>query len=158
MALHLRPLRDDELPAYVEHGRAQYAHDLVSQAGLSEAAAATKMENDWSRLFPEGEIAPDNEIHVLEDESGERVGSLWFALRPNDSGEPAAFVYMIEIEPEFRGHGFGREGMQLFETEVRARGLSEANLTVLGGNDVARSLYRSLGYTERAVFMSRELY
>jgi len=28
---------------------------------------------------------------------------------------------------------------------------------VLGGNEVARSLYRSLGYAERAVFMSKDL-
>jgi len=27
----------------------------------------------------------------------------------------------------------------------------------MGGNEVARSLYRSLGYAERAVFMSKDL-
>ena len=45
----------------------------------------------------------------------------------------------------------------LFEEEARRRGRSQANLTVLGGNEVARSLYRSLGYVERAVFMSKDL-
>jgi ribosomal protein S18 acetylase RimI-like enzyme len=66
-------------------------------------------------------------------------------------------VYSIEITPQYRGRGFGREAMLLFEDEVRRRGLSQANLTVLGGNEVARSLYRSLGYAERAVFMSKDL-
>ena len=47
--------------------------------------------------------------------------------------------------------------MRLFEEEARRRGLSRTNLTVLGGNEVARSLYRSLGYVERAVFMSKDL-
>jgi hypothetical protein len=47
--------------------------------------------------------------------------------------------------------------MQLFEDEARRRGHSQVGLTVLGGNDVARSLYRSLGYAERAVFMSKDL-
>ena len=47
--------------------------------------------------------------------------------------------------------------MLLFEEEARSRGLSGASLTVLGGNEVARSLYRSLGYSERAVFMSKTL-
>jgi hypothetical protein len=31
------------------------------------------------------------------------------------------------------------------------------SFSVLGGDDVARSLYRSLGWTERAVFMAKEL-
>ena len=47
--------------------------------------------------------------------------------------------------------------MLLLEDEVRARGLSRVALNVFGGNDVARSLYRSVGYSETAVFMSKEL-
>ncbi len=66
-------------------------------------------------------------------------------------------MYSIEIAPEHRGRGFGRGAMRLFEDEVRRRGLSQANLTVLGGNEVARSLYRSRAYVERAVFMSKDL-
>jgi len=47
--------------------------------------------------------------------------------------------------------------MLVFEDEALRRGLTEANLTVMGGNEVARSLYRSLGYVERTVFMSKDL-
>jgi ribosomal protein S18 acetylase RimI-like enzyme len=72
-------------------------------------------------------------------------------------GEKTLYVYSVEIAPEHRGHGLGREGMRLFEEEARRGGLSRTNLTVLGGNEVARSLYRSLGYVERAVFMSKDL-
>jgi len=31
-------------------------------------------------------------------------------------------------------------------------------LNVFGGNDVARGLYRSLGYVERAVLMGKDIY
>jgi len=156
VALRLRPLRDDELPAYVEHGRSAYARELESQAGLPHAAAQAKAVGDWSRLLPDGTVPPANHLLVVEDaETGERVGDLWWAERENDTGDPAAFVYSIEIAPEFRGRGFGRETMRLFEEDARSSGLDQFNLTVLGGNDVARSLYRSLGYSERAVFMSK---
>ena len=158
MALRLRPLREDELPAYIEHVRTAYAHELVEQAGLKPAAAQKKTAVDLARLFPDGTVPPGNELYAIEDAgSGERVGDLWFAERDNDSGEKSLYVYSVEIAPELRGRGFGREAMQLFEDEARRRGLSEANLTVLGGNEVARSLYRSLGYAERAVFMSKDL-
>ena len=103
-------------------------------------------------------VPPGNDLYAIEDDaSGERVGDLWFAEHANDAGETTLYVYSIEIAPEYRGRGFGLTAMQLFEDEARRRGLSEANLTVLGGNEVARSLYRSLGYAERAVFMSKHL-
>jgi ribosomal protein S18 acetylase RimI-like enzyme len=158
VALRLRPLRDDELPAFVEHTRAAYERELVTQAGLRPSVAEQKTRNDWSRLLPDGQVPPGNDLYAIEDDaSGERVGDLWLAERDNDIGEKTLFVYSIEIVPEHRGRGFGRETMRLFEDEVRRRGLSQANLTVLGGNEVARSLYRSLGYVERAVFMSKDL-
>lgn len=155
MALRLRPLRDDELPAYVEHGRAAYEHQLETQAGLSADEARTKAETDWARLFPDGRLPQGNHLYVVEDESGERVGDLWWAERPNDAGAPSGFVYNIEVWPEFRGKGYGKETMALFEEDARAHGITQFNLTVLGGNEVARGLYRALGYTERAVFMSK---
>ena len=88
---------------------------------------------------------------------GERVGDLWFAERDSDFGDKAAFIYSIEIFEEFRGRGLGRQAMLALEDEVRRRGLSRIALNVFGGNDVARSLYRSVGYAETAVFMSKEL-
>jgi ribosomal protein S18 acetylase RimI-like enzyme len=68
-----------------------------------------------------------------------------FAERPNDAGATTLYVYSIEIAPEYGGRGSAARRCKLFEDEARLRGLSEANLTVLGGNEVARSLYRSLG-------------
>ena len=41
--------------------------------------------------------------------------------------------------------------------EVRSRGLGRIALNVFGQNDVARSMYRSVGYSETAVFMSKVL-
>ena len=156
MALRLRPLRDDELPAYIEHSRARYTRDLEEHAGLPPDEARQKTETDWPRLFPDGALPPDNYLFALEDDEGTRVGDLWWAKRPNDAGVPAGFVYNVEVCPEFRGKGYGKEAMALFEEDARAHGITQFNLTVMGGNDVARGLYRSLGYSERAVFMSKD--
>ena len=157
MALRLRPLRDDELPGYVEHGRAAYRHELETQAGLTAEEARKKTEADWARLLPDGKVPEGNYLYALEDENGERVGDLWWAERPNDAGDPSGFVYNIEVWPEFRGRGYGKEAMALFEEDARTHGITQFNLTVLGGNEVARGLYRSLGYVERAVFMSKSV-
>jgi ribosomal protein S18 acetylase RimI-like enzyme len=155
--LRLRPIRDDELPAFIEHGKAQYARDMIEHAGLDPELAQKKTDQDWARLLPNGQAPAGHHLYVVEDEVGQRVGDLWFAERSNDFDGTGAFVYSIEIAEEFRGKGYGRETMELLEDEVRAAGLDRISLNVFGGNEVARSLYRSLGYAETAVMMRKEL-
>jgi ribosomal protein S18 acetylase RimI-like enzyme len=156
MGVRLRPLLDDELPAFIDHGRAAYARDMVAQAGLTPEQAEQKAQNDWARLLPNGAVGSGHHLFAVEDEeSGERVGDLWIAERSSDFEGTAAFVYSIEIAEAFRGRGYGKQAMLLAEDEVRARGISHIALNVFGGNEVARSLYRSLGYTETAVFMRK---
>ena len=158
MDLRLRPLRDDELDDYLARGRVSYARDMVEQAGIPEEPARAKAEHDWQHLLPEGLSSTGQFLYALEDTgSGERVGDLWFAERDSEFGGKAAFIYSIEIFEGFRGRGLGRQAMLVLEGEVRSRGLSRITLNVFGGNDVARSLYRSVGYAETAVFMSKEL-
>ena len=158
MAARLRPLRDDELADFIARGNAGYARDMVEHAGLTPEQAKKKADNDWSNLMPKGRPAAGHHLFAIEDdESGERVGDLWFAERTTDFDSTVAFVYSIEIYEAFRGRGYGKQGMLLLEDEVRKLGLDHVALNVFGGNDVARSLYRSLGYAETAVWMRKAL-
>lgn len=63
----------------------------------------------------------------------------------------------MRIEERHRGRGYGREAMTLAEVEARRLGLDRVGLNVFGGNEVARGLYRSLGYAENAVFMTKQV-
>jgi ribosomal protein S18 acetylase RimI-like enzyme len=47
--------------------------------------------------------------------------------------------------------------MQAFEALARERGAAYLSLNVFGGNDIARSLYRSLGYVEESLHMGKRL-
>ena len=40
---------------------------------------------------------------------------------------------------------------------MRADGLDRIELNVFGGNEVARGLYRSLGFAESAVYMGKDV-
>jgi ribosomal protein S18 acetylase RimI-like enzyme len=155
--LDLGPLRDDEFDAWVEHGKAEYARDMIVNAGAPPDQAREKAESDWQTLLPQRVETFDQFIYAVEDESGERVGSVWFARRETQFEGWVAFVYAIEIDEQSRGRGFGREAMLLLEDEARARGLDRVSLNVFGGNEVARNLYRSLGYAESAVWMAKQL-
>jgi ribosomal protein S18 acetylase RimI-like enzyme len=157
MGLRLRPVRDDELADFVRRARDGYAEDIERSARLSAEEAREKADRDIAALVPEGRAGQGQYLFVLEDEAtGEAVGRLWFAERPRGA-RTVAWLYEIAIEEGLRGRGLGRKAMLLLEDEVRRRGLPLVALNVFGGNERARSLYRSLGYVEDSVWMSKEL-
>ncbi len=155
MNVALRPLREDEFASYLEAGIEQYATDMVENGGFLPEAARQKAETDFTGLFPEGLGTPGVFLFAVELDAS-RVGHVLFAERELHERRQA-WIYEVWIDPDLRGRGLGRRAMELVEREVRARGLERVELNVFGGNAVARSLYRSLGYAERAVIMSKEL-
>jgi len=154
-SVRLRPMRPDEYPAWVAASKAGYANDIATHGGLSPEVAQRKSEADFASILPGGLQTPGHVFFVIEADAGE-VGWLWLAER-EQYGQRTLFVYEIEIAEGQRGKGYGRAAMLLAEDEARARGLRQVQLNVFGGNDVARGLYRSLGYRENAVLMTKEL-
>jgi ribosomal protein S18 acetylase RimI-like enzyme len=151
----LRPLRDDELRPWLEQHERWYAEDIAVHGGLGEDAARRKAAADTAALFPDGKAKPDSVLLAVEA-GGDVVGSVWFAEREGPEG-PYAFLYAIQIDEAHRGRGIGREAMRLFEEEARSRGFATAMLNVFGGNERARGLYRSLGWLEASVHMTKRL-
>ncbi|MEX0709894.1 MAG: GNAT family N-acetyltransferase [Chloroflexota bacterium] len=153
--VRLRPIRTEEFPAFWEASKAGYAHGIEVHGGQSHAAAQRKADADMATVLPKGLETPGHTIFLVEAD-GEAVGRLWLAERES-GGRRALFVYDITIDDEHQGRGFGRAAMRLAEAEARARGMWRIELNVFGGNDVARGLYRSLGYVETSVQMAKDL-
>jgi GNAT superfamily N-acetyltransferase len=152
MTVRLREVRDDELPALVDRLYRFYAIDLERHGGLTRAEAEQKATADHANLLPEGRPLTGHFMYMIEDEGGAAIGHLWYAERGAD-----VFLYAIELDEGVRGRGYGREAMQVFEALARERGAAGIWLNVFGGNSVARSLYRSLGYAESSVHMNKRL-
>ena len=150
-----RPLRPDEYEDWYRHISEGYAQDIALHGGTDPDTARRKSARDMASLLPRGLGTPDHEILVLEA-SDERVGLLWVGPREVDERR-VLFIWDVEIEEAHRGRGFGRQAMLLAEELARERGLGRIELNVFGGNEVARNLYRSLGYAERAVAMGKDV-
>jgi GNAT superfamily N-acetyltransferase len=146
-----RPMTPAEVAAFRASHQAVYAGDIERHAGWTRADAEAKAERDMAASFPGGRVQPGHTLLVLEDD-GERVGEIW--LREFERG---LWLYWVFIVPERRGQGLGREAMALVEEEARRGGHATIELNVFGGNETARSLYRSLGYREEAVIMSKRV-
>ena len=153
--VRLRPITAEEFPAFVAASKAGYAHDIEVHGGQTRQAAQEKADADFPAVLPQGMATPGHSIFIVEAD-GASVGRLWLAERPL-GGRRVLFVYDVSIEPEHQGRGYGRATMTLAEEEARARGIGRIELNVFGGNDVARGLYRSLGYVEISAQMAKDL-
>jgi GNAT superfamily N-acetyltransferase len=152
MPVFLRELRDDEFPAWLEAARRFYVSDLERHAELPRQEAEEKADRDYGMLFPDGEPTSGQHLLTIEDSRGGSIGRLFFAERST-----GIWLYEIEIEESVRGRGLGREAMLAFEQRARELGAERVTLNVFGGNEVARSLYCSLGYAEESVHMRKRL-
>jgi ribosomal protein S18 acetylase RimI-like enzyme len=144
-----------EYPSFVADSKAGYAHDIEVHGGQTRDAALVKAEADFAAILPLGLETPGHAIFVVEAD-GAAVGRLWLAER-QIGGRQSLFIYDISIDPERQGRGYGRAAMGLAEEEARRRGMGRIELNVFGGNEVARGLYRSLGYVETSVQMAKTL-
>ncbi|HEY2327008.1 MAG TPA: GNAT family N-acetyltransferase [Gaiellaceae bacterium] len=154
MSTSLRPMTPDEYGAWLPAAREHYAAD-ITRAGASEELAREKSERDFARLLADGVATAGQWLYVVEAD-GESVGILWVAERDDDFGKNL-FIYDIQIDEAQRGRGLGRAAMLLAEEEARRRGIATISLNVFGGNDVAQNLYRSLGYSEAAIYMVKRI-
>jgi ribosomal protein S18 acetylase RimI-like enzyme len=138
----------DEVAAEIERA---YADDIERDAGFTREAAQRKAAAEIPRVLGDGA----NWLYALEAD-GERVGRLWVGERDLDDGR-VLWIWEVFVDERFRGRGYGRAAMELAEEEARERGLATVALNVFGRNDVARGLYRSLGYDEVAVAMRKSV-
>jgi len=153
--LRLRPIMAAEFPAFLAASKAGYAEGIELHGGQSHAAAQKKADHDMAAVLSQGLETPGHRIFLIEAD-GVVVGRLWLAERET-GGRRVLYIYDVSIEVAHQGHGFGRAAMRFAEVEARARGLERIELNVFGGNDVARGLYRSLGYVETSVQMAKDL-
>ena len=155
-ALRLRPATPAEFDEWLPRQVASYTEMITESGSLAPAEARQKAERDTALAFSAGAATPGQLVfRVLVGDGA--VGWLWLGLSAPDGDPLMAWVYDVEIDPAYRGRGYGRAAMLLAEAEARSAGMTSIGLNVHGQNAVARSLYDSLGYAVMAVQMKKPL-
>ena len=141
-------MEDEEFLAWLPTLREEIALDQVRDYNipLEEARRRAVAEIDGRR-------PAEHAVFVLEVDR-RQVGHLWLVER-RDEHEPTLVVYDVDIDEPYRGRGYGKAAMLFAEEEARRRGLARIRLNVGARNTVARNLYRSLGFEENTVAMSK---
>jgi|SRR5579864_2030289 len=146
----------EEFDAWLPKTIAGYAEEHVASGRWSQEEALEKSREEHQHLLPQGVATPDHHLWTIVRADGRvPVGLLWMAAV--DKPPPHAFVYNIEIHPDFRRRGYGEQAMTLLEHEARRLGLDTIRLHVFGHNKAARPLYEKLGYETTNVLMAKHL-
>lgn len=146
ISTELVPMSAESYPQYLEMAIAGYAMDNVVAGRWRAGDAHALSQADFAESLPQGISTPDNHLFDIRDrDTGETVGYLWFAVVSQD-GARAAYVYDIEIKPDYRRLGHARRAFAELERLVRGMALASIGLHVFAHNPGAQALYRSLGY------------
>jgi len=152
----LRPMSDLEFDSWQTYSRKNYAEEKEKE-GLSKKDALAEAEQSFSRHLPQGKSTPDHYVYALTLKGEDApIGCLWWGIHKHGS-KKVAWIFDIELQPEFRGQGLGRAAMELAQSDVKSKGFQRLGLHVFGHNKAAHSLYQSLGFEPTNVVMYKNL-
>ncbi len=155
--VRLVPMTQAELDGYLDVAIAGYAQEHIKNGDWTEQEGLEKSRSEFAALLPNGIHSKGQYLYTVRDSvTGEAVGILWYADRER-AGKSYAFIYDIEIRPEFRRKGYGAQALAALDEIVRARGMTEIMLHVFGSNKTARDLYERSGYQAANVLMVKKL-
>jgi ribosomal protein S18 acetylase RimI-like enzyme len=135
----LHTLTADDWPL-LRDVRLRALSDAPDAFGSTLALARQLTEADWRRRAGNGHVVVAHDDHAPDH--GLAMGG---ALAPD--GGPTAFVWGMWTDPAARGRGLGGRVLDALLEHVTARAHAEVRLHVTEGNDGARRLYTSRGFT-----------
>jgi len=86
---------------------------------------------------------------ILAFDSEKTIGYCWTRInfwKDKAPGEGTGRIYMLGVDPDYRGRGLGRQLLLVGLSYLKTKGLRVVELTVDGENKVACSLYKSAGF------------
>jgi len=148
-------MTQSEFEAFLEHLIPDYAADNVRAGYWSDEEALERSRKQTVSLLPDGLNTKDHFFYTIYDDD-KAVGVIWMRAeldRPVKGG----FIFDVEIKEEFRGKGYGKQAMLLIEEKARELGIKRMGLHVFAYNEVAKSLYESIGYEVSSMNMLKDL-
>jgi ribosomal protein S18 acetylase RimI-like enzyme len=153
----IRPMRADSYAAYLEAAIVSYAQDNVEAGRWPEVRAVERSRADFESLLPQGLATPDNHLYeICASLDGEALGFVWLSIE-QEHGAVLAYIYDLEIKPEFRRRGHAMRALQAVESIAAAAGATSIGLNVFASNTKAQALYQRLGYVPTTINMYKPL-
>lgn len=152
MTISLEKMNATEFQQYRKFAIRNYADELSKSGDWEQQEVLPMATNEYDSLLPENEKTEDNYLYTIHSNNQE-VGMIWLARRTDDEG----FIYDFNIWEDNQGKGYGKQAMKELEIIAKKIGLKSIGLHVFGHNQIARDLYKKIGYVETNIKMKKIL-
>jgi mycothiol synthase len=137
-SLHYRPLQSNEAESLAQLQNRCFANSWGYNANTPEEI------NDRIHL---PSCSPEDII--LAFDADKPIGYCWTRINPQKNkalSEGMGRIYMLGVDPYYRGRGLGRELLLIGLSYLKSKALRVVELTVDHENEPARALYKSVGF------------
>lgn len=153
--VRLAPMSGEEFRELAARIPEDYAASQVRMGIWKEDESVELARAEIAEGLPQGVDTPNHHFLVVHDDgSGDRVGELWYCLRPRGSRQQL-FVCWIGIDGQHRRRGHATAVFNRMDGEARRLGAYLVGLGVDGDDVAALSLYTKLGFVPRNIFKTK---
>lgn len=140
--VRFREMNDEEYKQFLEESVLSYSKSIIKSEGISEEEALQEAQKTFDEFLPQGKYTENNYLYIIVNNENEDVGVIWYSKYE----EKVAFIGDFLIFEKFRKRGYGKRAMLLIDKDAKEKGFNKVMLHVFKFNDVAFSLYNSVGY------------
>ena len=150
----LRKLGAREYPRFEREIIRFYAEQSAKAGRVSQEGALEWATKEVQEDLEYGVETADHWLYVIEnDKPRKSAGYIWHGI--DDEHENWAFLYSIVVFEQFRNKRIGVQAMQLLEDRLKKEGFEGMSLHVYAYNNIARKMYRNLGYETSALTIGK---
>ena len=152
--ISLRKMSESECQMYEQHGIKSYAAEKTKAGKISLTDAMKLAQQEYHNLLPDGLKTKKNYFYMLEEEAQVK-GYIWLAAYQGN--DEIAFIYDIDVYPEFQNQGLGTHALELATEKMKQFGFKYLRLHVFGHNKRAIHVYEKLGLHATDIMMEKEI-
>lgn len=132
------------------------AEELSKARDVSLAKGIEQAKKSFNNVFPDGDINVADQYIFNIIANNAQVGILQFGIK-RDESTPEAYIWDLEVKPEYRGMGYGEAAMIALEKLVKELKVYRIRLNVFGHNSKAIALYKKINYEIVSMSMVKRL-
>ncbi|MFI5417564.1 MAG: GNAT family N-acetyltransferase [Candidatus Lutacidiplasmatales archaeon] len=151
----LTPMTAEEFRDFIDRRPLEIAASQVRLGIWEKDEAAGLARTEVAEWLPQGLDTPGHHFCVVQSEATEeRVGDLWYCLRPRGRRKQL-FVCWIGIDEKYRRQGHATAALHQMQAEAHSFGAYLVGLGVDADNVAALTLYTKMGFVPKNIFMTK---
>lgn len=155
--MRLEPMSPIEFESFLEVSCVGFAMNSPTYSGIEISKASDDVKTHFlSKIAPNGLRTKGHYFLNIYFENM-KIGYFHFGELPSQLNSRQIFAWDFQIFENWRGQKLARRAMKAAEEFLLSKGYTEIGLNVFASNNIAISLYESMGFAPVQINMSRKI-